>query len=124
GGGFEGLVIGAGAGLGYALATPRAAGGMAALKGWRQLGAALCTGTCCALASLVLTWNGSLLGGVSLDYVARSFPGSEVGLAPLAHLLGEPQAGPATRTALALWEGFMFGLGLVVGLTRRPRMEA
>jgi hypothetical protein len=123
GGGFEGLVIGAGAGLGYALATPRASGGMAALKGLPQLAAAACTGACCALASLLLTWNGSLLGGVSLDYVAHSFPGSEVGLAPLAHLLGEQQAGPATRTVLALWEGLMFGLGLVLGLTRRPRVE-
>jgi hypothetical protein len=119
-GGFEGLVIGAGAGLGYALATPRASGGMAALKGLPQLAAAVCTGACCALASLLLTWNGSLLGGVSLDYVARSFPGSEVGLAPLARLLGEPQAGPATRAVLALGEGLMFGLGLTLGLTRRP----
>lgn len=123
GGGFEGLVIGAGAGLGYALATPRAAGGMAALKGWAQLAAAVCTGACCALASLLLTWNGSLLGGVSLDYVAHSFPGSEVGLAPLARILGEPQAGPLTRAVLALWEGLMFGLGLALGLTRRPRLE-
>ena len=37
------------------LATPRASGGMAALKGLPQLAAAVCTGACCALASLLLT---------------------------------------------------------------------
>lgn len=124
GGGFEGLVIGAGAGLGYALGTHPPSGGLAAPRGWPRWRAAVLTGACCAAAGLALTWGGSLLGGVSLDYLARSLPGSELGLQPLARLLGEPQAGPATGAVLACGEGLMFGLGLVLGLTRRVRPEA
>jgi hypothetical protein len=58
---------------------------------------------------------------MSLDFLARSFSGSEVGIVPLARLLGESQVGPLTRTVLALYEGSFFGVGLVLGLTRRPR---
>ena len=119
GGGFEGLVIGAGAGLGYALGTHPPSGGLAAPSGWPRWRAAALTGACCAAAGLALTWSGSLLGGVSLDYVSRSLPGSELGLQPLARLLGEQQPGPATGAVLACGEGLMFGLGLVLGLTRR-----
>ena len=32
--------------------------------------------------------TGSYLGAMSLDFMARAFPGSQVGLAPLARLLG------------------------------------
>ena len=124
GGGFEGLVIGAGAGLGYALGTRSPGGGLAAPRGGPRWRAAALTGACCAAAGLALTWSGSLLGGVSLDYLARSLPGSELGLQPLARLLGEPQAGPATGAVLACGEGLMFGFGLAMGLTRRVAPEA
>ena len=43
-GGFEGLVLGGAAGLGYALATPRAEGGMATPRGVNRLAAAALTG--------------------------------------------------------------------------------
>jgi len=121
GGGFEGLSIGAAAGLGYALSTPRASGGMAAPRGPARIFAALATGACCALAAVALTRAGGHLGGVSLDAIARSFEASQAGLAPLARLFGEPDLGPRTRSVLAAYEGGLFGFGLVLGLTRRPR---
>ncbi len=121
GGGFEGLVIGAAAGLGYALSTPRRGGGMAAPSGSARLRVVLATAVSCCLACIGLSLSGGRLGGVSLDLMARSFQGSQVGLAPLAHLLGEPELGNRTRTVFAAYEGLLFGAGLVVGLTRRPR---
>ena len=41
-------------------------------------------------------------------------------LAPLARLIGEPDFGPVTRALIGSGEGAMFGLGLALGLTRRP----
>jgi len=121
GGGYEGLVIGAGAGLGYALATHPPRGGMATPRGGGRARAALVAGLVNTAAFVTLAHAGGHLGGASLDFMARSFQGSEVGLAPLARLLGEPELGPRTRTALAAYEGLLFGLGLTLGLTRRPR---
>ena len=57
---------------------------------------------------------------IILDYLARTFPGSEVGLHPLALLLGESEPGARTRSLLAAFEGLVFGAGLALGLTRRP----
>jgi hypothetical protein len=124
GGGFEGFVIGGAAGLGYALATPRPGGGMAAPRGGARFLAALVTGVCCASAAVGLTFAGGHLGGVSLDVVARSFAGSQVGLTPMAALFGEADLGPRTRAFLAAYEGGLFGLGLVLGFTRRPVLDA
>ena len=121
GGGFEGIVLGAAAGLGYALSTPRPEGGMATPRGAARLRAGLATGLCCALGAIGLTALGGHLGGVSLDYMARQFQGSQVGLAPLARLFGESDLGPVTRTVLSAYEGMFFGCGLALGLTRRPR---
>jgi DNA-binding winged helix-turn-helix (wHTH) protein len=122
GGALEGLAIGGAAGLGYALSTPRpGGGGMATPRGWSRLSAAAVTGGCCALAGMIVTALGGNLGGVSLDYMARSFHGSEVGLAPLARLFGERDLGPITRGVLSAYEGLLFGAGLTLGLTRRPR---
>ncbi|HEY3174820.1 MAG TPA: winged helix-turn-helix domain-containing protein [Candidatus Polarisedimenticolia bacterium] len=122
GGGFEGVVIGAAAGLGYALATPRpGGGGMATPRGQSRLKAAAVTGIACAAAGVLLTWTRGHLLGVSLDFMARTFQGSQVGLAPLARVFGETEVGPVTRTILSAYEGFCFGLGLILGLTRRPR---
>lgn len=119
-GGFEGFVLGAAAGLGYALATPRASGGMATPRGWARARAALFAGLGCAAAAGALAATGSYLGAMSLDFTARAFPGSQVGLAPLSRLLGEAEPGLRTRLVISGWEGLLFGAGLVLGLTRRP----
>ena len=120
-GAVEGLVLGGAVGLGYGLATPIAEGGMAAPHGLARVRAALLTGLACALAAGMLGWSGRFLGAMSLDFMAQSFPGSQVGLAPLARLLGEPVPGVVTRVAISAFEGLMFGSGLATGLTRRPR---
>ena len=120
-GAVEGLVLGGAVGLGYGLATPTAEGGMATPHGLARVRAALLTGLACALAAGMLGWSGRFLGAMSLDFMAQSFPGSQVGLAPLARLLGEPAPGVVTRVAISAFEGLMFGSGLAAGLTRRPR---
>ena len=120
GGGLEGLALGAAAGLGYALATPRHEGGMATPRGSGRVRAAAVTGLSCAAAALVITALGGHLAGTSLNFVARSFQGSQVGLAPLARMLGEPELGPLSRAVIGAYEGAFFGFGLALGLTRRP----
>ena len=121
GGGLEGLVLGAAAGLGYGFATPRRSGGMATPHGSERARAVLVTALCCAAAGLALTAGGGQLTGASLNALARSFQGSQVTLEPLARLLGEREMGPLTRGVLAVGESAFFGAGLVLGLTRRPR---
>ena len=120
-GAVEGLVLGGAVGLGYGVATPTAEGGMATPHGLARVRAALLAGLACALAAGMLGWSGRFLGAMSLDFMAQSFPGSQVGLAPLARLLGEPEPGVVTRVAISAFEGLMFGSGLCAGLTRRPR---
>jgi len=120
-GGFEGLVLGGAVGLGYQLATRGVVEGMATPRGWRRLGAAAIAGLCAAGAAVGLASTGSYLGAMSLDLLARSFPGSQVGLGPLARLLGEAEPGSFTTTVICAWEGLLFGFGTVAGLTRRPR---
>ena len=120
-GGFEGLVLGGAVGLGYALATPMAGGGMASPRGRARVLASCVAGGTCATAAVVLASTGSRLGATSLDFLAQVFPGSDVGLGPLARLLGESEPGIVTRTVISGWEGFLFGFGIVLGLTHRPR---
>ena len=120
-GAVEGLVLGGAVGLGYGLATPIADGGMATPHGLARVRVALLTGLACALAAGMLGWSGRFLGAMSLDFMAQSFPGSQVGLAPLARLLGEQEPGAVTRVAISVFEGLMFGSGLAAGLTKRPR---
>ena len=119
-GAVEGLVLGGAVGLGYGLATPTAEGGMATPQGLARVRVALLTGLSCALAAGMLGWSGRFLGAMSLDFMAQSFPGSQVGLAPLARLLGEQEPGIVTRVAISVFEGLLFGSGLAAGLTRRP----
>ena len=119
-GAVEGLVLGGAVGLGYGLATPTAEGGMATPQGLARVRVALLTGLACALAAGMLGWSGRFLGAMSLDFMAQSFPGSQVGLAPLARLLGEQEPGIVTRVAISVFEGLLFGSGLAAGLTRRP----
>jgi DNA-binding winged helix-turn-helix (wHTH) protein len=121
GGGLEGLGIGAAAGFGYALATPRQEGGMATPRGAERLRAGAITGLACAAAAVAITALGGHLAGTSLNFVARSFQGSQVGLAPLARMLGEPEMGPLSRAVIGACEGGLFGFGLALGITRRPR---
>jgi len=118
-GGFEGVVLGAAVGLGYALGTWRAEG-LATPRGRGRLEVALLAGACGAVAAVALASTGSYLGAASLDLLARTFPGSAVGLGPLARLLGEAAPGPRTTSVIAAWEGGLFGLGTVAGFTRRP----
>jgi len=120
-GAVEGLVLGTAVGLGYGLATPTAEGGMATPHGIARVRVAMLAGLACALAAGMLGWSGRFLGAMSLDFMAQSFPGSQVGLAPLARLLGEQEPGVVTRVAISVFEGLMFGSGLAAGLTRRPR---
>jgi DNA-binding winged helix-turn-helix (wHTH) protein len=120
-GGFEGLVLGGALGLGYAVATPRAEGGMATPRGAARWGAAGIAGLLCGTAAASLGAAGSFLGALSLDLVAQQFPSSQVGLTPLARLLGESEPGLVTRMVVSGWEGLMFGIGVVLGVTRRPR---
>lgn len=121
GGGLEGLVLGAAAGFGYALSTPRPhGGGMATPRGLARVGAALVTGVACAIAGAWICRMGGNLAGTSLNLLAHSYDGSHVGLAPLARMLGEADTGPLTRTVSGGLEGLFFGAGLVTGLTRRP----
>lgn len=122
GGGMEGLAIGGAAGLGYALSTPRPqGGGMATPRGVSRLWATLLSGACCALAGVVICRLGGNLVGTSLNLLAHTYRGSHVGLAPLARMLGEADPGPLTRALSGGLEGLLFGIGLVAGLTRRPR---
>jgi DNA-binding winged helix-turn-helix (wHTH) protein len=121
GGGLEGLVIGAGAGAGYAIATRGAQGGMAAPRGRRRLGAALITASMCGLAGLALTLAGHPLVGGTIHAIADAADGSRATLTPLGRLVGEPDFGPISGAIIAFGEGAVFGLGLAFGLMRRPR---
>jgi DNA-binding winged helix-turn-helix (wHTH) protein len=124
GGGVEGFVLGAAAGLGYAAATGRlAGGGLAAPRGTARLGTALATGLACAVAGLLLALAGRHLVAASLDVLADRFAGSAAGLGPLARLFGEQSLRPITRTLISAFEGLLFGAGLAYGLTHRPAVD-
>ena len=121
GGWVEGLVLGAAAGLGYALSTsPLPGGGLAAPRGWARVRTSLLTGAACAVAAVAVTIAGGHFVAASLDLMSAAFEGSNVGLAPLARLLGEEGLRPMTRTLVSAFEGLMFGAGLAFGLTHRP----
>jgi DNA-binding winged helix-turn-helix (wHTH) protein len=120
GGAFEGVWLGAAAGLGYGLATSWPAEGSGRPRS-RRLRAALAGAFACGAAALLATAAGANLTGVSLNTLARAFQGSQVQLAPVARLLGEAELGPVTRGALAVYEGALFGFGFLFGFTRRPR---
>ncbi len=116
--------MGAAVGAGYAVATRRLSqGGMAAPRGSARWRVALTTGIVTASAAMGLALVGRHLVGSSLDLMADTFAGSQVGLDPLARLLGEESLRPITRTLVSGFEGLMFGSGLAFGLTRRPRSD-
>jgi DNA-binding winged helix-turn-helix (wHTH) protein len=115
GGPVEGLVLGATTGLGYALGTVHAR------PRW-QVAAA--TGLATAIGGVVLALAGWHLVGSSLDLMSSAFAGSQVGLEPLARLLGEEHLRPMTRLVTSAFEGVLFGSGVALGLTARPRPPA
>ena len=115
GGPLEGLVLGAAAGLGYALATARA---------WSPSRVAVVTGVATAVGAIALALAGRHLVGSSLDLMASAFAGSQVGLEPLARLLGEEHLRPVTRVVVSAFEGVLFGGGLALGLLRLPLPRA
>ncbi|MDQ3070597.1 MAG: hypothetical protein M3R55_12830, partial [Acidobacteriota bacterium] len=120
GGGLEGIVLGAGAGAGYAVATRNVNGEMAAPRGQRRVRAALITAVICGLAGVALTLAGRPLVGGTIHAIADAAHGSRATLAPLGRLIGEPDFGPLSRAILAFGEGALFGMGLSYGLMRRP----
>ena len=117
---MEGLVIGGAAGLGYAIATRRAAG-LAAPRGSRRFRAALVPALLCGLGALALTIAGRPLIGGTIHTIAEAAHGSQAVLTPLGRLIGEPDFGPVSRAVIGAGEGAIFGLGLSLGLMRRPR---
>ncbi|HTU99631.1 MAG TPA: transcriptional regulator [Luteitalea sp.] len=122
GGPLEGLVLGAATGLGYAIATRRLSqGGMATPRGWSRARVALITGAVAGLGGLALALVGGNLVGASLDLMAGTFAGSQVGLEPFARLLGEGRLRPVTKMVVSGLEAFAFGVGVASGLTLRPR---
>jgi hypothetical protein len=120
GGGFEGLVIGGAAGLGYAVTTSGVTGGLAAPRGGRRLRVALVTALACGLAALLLSVSDHPLVGGTIHAIAHASHGSQVELTPFGRLIGEPDFGPISRALIGTGEGALFGLGLAFGLTRRP----
>jgi DNA-binding winged helix-turn-helix (wHTH) protein len=120
GGGLEGLIIGASAGLGYAIGTSRIEEGLAAPRGRQRLRAAALTALLCGAGALSLTIAGRPLVGGTLHGIARQARGSQITLTPLARLIGEPDFGPVSQRLIGTGEGAVFGFGLALGLTRRP----
>jgi DNA-binding winged helix-turn-helix (wHTH) protein len=120
GGGLEGIVIGGGAGLGYAAATRHAQGGLAAPRGRRRIRVVAVTAAACGLAALALTLAGRPLAGGTIHLIAQASHGAQAVLTPLGRLIGEPDLGPISAAIIGTGEGALFGLGLAFGLTRRP----
>jgi hypothetical protein len=120
GGGIEGLFIGGAAGLGYAAATSRSVGGLAAPRGRQRLRAIGLTSAACGLAAFAVTLADRPLVGGTIHRIAQASRGSQATLAPFGRLLGEPDFGPVSQVVIGTGEGALFGIGLALGLTRRP----
>jgi hypothetical protein len=72
------------------------------------------------MAALALTLTGRPLVGGTVHAIARAAQGSQVTLTPLGRLIGEPDFGPVSQAIIGAGEGALFGLGLALGLMRRP----
>ena len=113
GGAIEGLVIGAAAGVGYAIARHIRPPGRSLIY------RVAVVGVCCAAAALALGLAGRPLVGGTLHRIAREARGSQITLAPLGRLIGEPEFGPVSQAIIAACEGGIFGCGVGVALFRR-----
>ena len=122
GGAADGVAIGAAAGLAYASSTPSSDGGLAAPRGSRRWKAILLMTGACGLAAFMLTSLGRPLVGGTVHLIATASSGARATLTPLGALVGEPDFGPLSRRIIGTGEGALFGLGLALGLTRRPRV--
>jgi DNA-binding winged helix-turn-helix (wHTH) protein len=113
GGAFEGLVIGAAAGIGYAIVRRH--------KGTplRRSGRAAVVAAFCGAGALALASAGRPLVGGTLHLIAREARGSQISLTPLGRLIGEPGFGPVSQALIAAWEGGIFGFGVGIALLRR-----
>jgi DNA-binding winged helix-turn-helix (wHTH) protein len=120
GGGLEGLAIGAAAGVGYSLTTSHADGGLAAPRGGRRVIVTATSAMACGLAALVLALAGRPLVGGTIHLIAEASSGSQAALTALGRFIGEPNFGPLTAAVISTCEGALFGVGLALGLTRRP----
>ena len=121
GGAFEGLVIGAAAGAGYAIARrqrTRWRSGDGPPRDPASYRAAV-VAAFCAAGALALTWAGRPLVGGTLHLIAREARGSQISLTPLGRLVGEPGFGPVSQALIAAWEGGIFGFGVGIALLRR-----
>lgn len=122
GGPLEGLIVGVAAGVGYAATTSRPGeGGMATQTGSARARTAIAVGLCTAAAGLVLSLTGHPMVGGLINEIAQASGGSQLARTPLADLYREPSFAGGTKTALAMLESGLFGLGFAAGLTRRPR---
>lgn len=121
GGGLEGVVIGAAAGLGFAIATRRTPDGSEEPRLGQRLQAAFVIALICGIAGLAVTFTGRPLAGGTIHKIARAADGSRATLTPLGRLIGEPDFGPVTSATLAFGEAATFGLGLALGVIRRSR---
>jgi DNA-binding winged helix-turn-helix (wHTH) protein len=119
---FEGLVIGAAVGGGYALATPQPpGGGMSAPTGQRRAAAVVTVGLVAAAAGTALAMADRTLVGGLVNEIAKTSPSANLVLAPLGQLIGEPDFGPITAVALSAFEAGVFGAAVAFGLTIRPK---
>jgi len=121
GDGFEGLCLGAAAGVGYGLATRRMVDGAPAPRGRARRLTIAATALACGLAGGAVSASGGRLGAASLASIVDAFPRTRVRVDVLGRPLGEDGLGPRTRAAIGVGEGLLFGAGLAAGLTRRPR---
>jgi DNA-binding winged helix-turn-helix (wHTH) protein len=108
---------GVGAGLAAAEAVARSQRALAL-----AVGASIGGGLVGLTVQWLATWTLAALVGVggTIHAIAAATQGADVMLTPLARAIGEPDFGVITSALIGTGEGAVFGLGLALGLTRRP----
>jgi DNA-binding winged helix-turn-helix (wHTH) protein len=114
---FEGVVIGAAAGIAYVLAARLESG-----PRWQRICVAIVCGA--AGGALVAAVGGHMMGG-SLDLLAHQFPDSRLRIDRLGAWFGEAGFGPTSQLVTAALEGGLFAAGVVTAmrLARRNLSE-